>query len=121
MTGVVGVCFHGERGKRHQIDAVTVFQCGEVTVTERQAQHVGNATVVAGCRPIQSASVAPLYVEVVVIAQVSMMMCAPGPRSKMSPRMCNWSMLRRCIRLQIAQMNSSARPVDTMVSMMRLK
>ena len=70
MTGVVGVCFHGERGKRHQVDAVAVFQCGEVTVTERQAQHVGNATVVAGCRPHpKRVVVAPLYVEVVVIAQ----------------------------------------------------
>ncbi len=70
MAGVVGVCFHGERGKRHQIDAVTVFQCGEVAVTERQAQHVGNATVVAGCRPHpKRVVVAPLYVEVVVIAQ----------------------------------------------------
>lgn len=50
-----------------------------------------------------------------------MIMCAPGPRSKMSPSMCNRSMLRRCMRLHMAQINSSARPVWTIASIIRLK
>ena len=33
LAGIVAVCLHGEGGKRHKIDAITLFQSGEVGIT----------------------------------------------------------------------------------------
>ena len=70
LAGVVAVSLHGEHGQGHQVDAVAVFQGLHVGVTERDAEHVGDGTFVAGggTHP-QSVVVAPLYVVVAVMLQ----------------------------------------------------
>ncbi len=70
LAGVVGVGLHGERGERHEVDAVAVFERRHVGVSQREAYHVADARVVAGARPHpQYVVVAPLNVPVVVVLQ----------------------------------------------------
>lgn len=48
FAGIVAVGVHGERGKRQQVDAITLFESGQFAVTQRDAEHVGDVAVVAG-------------------------------------------------------------------------
>ena len=69
-TRVAGISFHGKGGERQEVDAVSVFQHGEVAVAHGKAQHVGYVAVVSRSRPHpEDVVVPPLDVEVVVIAE----------------------------------------------------
>ena len=67
---VFPVFFHGEGSQRKQVDPVTVFERGQVAVAQGDPDHVGHAAFVAGCGPHpQDVVIAPLDVEIVVVAQ----------------------------------------------------
>ena len=69
FAGVVAVMLHGECGQRHEVDAVAFFYGGEVGVTERQADDVADARLIAcACAHPQDVVVAPLDVPVMVAA-----------------------------------------------------
>ena len=69
-AGVVAVGIHGKGGQGQKVDAVAVFEGGEVAVAHGQADDVGDAGIVArgGAHP-QQVVVAPLDIEVVVVAE----------------------------------------------------
>lgn len=70
LAGVIGISLHGEGGQWHEVDAVAVFQGGEVGVAQAHSYHVADASVVASGRAHpQNVMIAPLYVPAVVVAQ----------------------------------------------------
>ena len=72
--------------------------------------------------PIQSASWLPqVKSKFWYCMRASIIICAPGPLSQMSPSICIWSMARRWITWHMAVMKFPACPVCIMLSMIRLK
>ena len=70
-AGVVFVLLDGKGGQRHEVDAVTVFERAVVAIPHRHANDIGHAAVVAGGRAHpQNIVVAPLYIDVVIGAEL---------------------------------------------------
>ena len=70
-AGIVFIMLDGECRQWDEVDAVSVFESGMVAVTHRHAHDVGNATVVSRSRSHpQNIVVAPLYVDIVVGAEL---------------------------------------------------
>ena len=69
-TRIIGISIHGKSCQRKQINSITVFKSTQIAVAHGHTDHVGYTTVIAGSgsHP-QDIVVAPLNVEVVVIAQ----------------------------------------------------
>ena len=64
---VIAIDLHSEVGERQKIDAVTLFKCLDIGITDRDAEHRCNESEVAGsCSHPFDVVVAPLDVEIVV-------------------------------------------------------
>ena len=63
QAGVVLIVFHGKGSQRDEVDAVSLFDGCQVSVAQRQAQHIADAGIVArtGTHP-QHVVVTPLDV-----------------------------------------------------------
>ena len=70
LTGVTGIGVHGKGGKGQQVDAVAILEYAVVAIAQGDAQHIGNAAIVAGgCTHPQDIVVTPLDVKIVETAQ----------------------------------------------------
>ena len=71
QAGVVGVGLHRKRGERQEVDAVALFERGQVGEAQREAQHDGDARVLtgSGAHP-KCIVITPLQVEVLAGKQV---------------------------------------------------
>ena len=49
LTRVVAIGFQGKGGQGHEVDAIAVFEGGEVGIAQREAQHVTDAGIVTRC------------------------------------------------------------------------
>ena len=69
-TRIICISIHGESCQRQQIDSITVFKSTQIAITHGHTYHIGYATIIAGSgsHP-QNIMVAPLNVEVMIIAQ----------------------------------------------------
>ena len=70
LAGVIGIGVHGKGGQGQQVDAVSVLEHAMVAIAQGNAQHIGNAAIVARCSTHpQDVVVTPLDVEIVEVAQ----------------------------------------------------
>ena len=69
-TRIVGIMLHGKGGQRDEVDAVALFQCGEIGIAQRQTDDIADADGIActGTHP-EHVVVAPLQVPMLIAAQ----------------------------------------------------
>ena len=61
LARVITIHFESEGGKGHQVDTITLFQCGKIGVAQTQSQNITDTGIIAsGCTHPQDIVVAPL-------------------------------------------------------------